>query len=272
MRQQQRAEGDLLDHVAKMGFLMDREKTDLQRLKEDRNLCAHGGAEPTRQQALAHLSHVLLHLLVKRPLLGKRAVERLLKDLLLESFPKREEEAKTFVVDRYFVCAGDAFFVHLLKALVRAAFEEETREQFRELGRRRILAAILEQLRETREDVFSEQLAPFLAGYLKKLGDEDLLLLSPFLGRVQGMWELMTEADRIRFQVVLEEEGPDAVAEAGGFDAAPAVEELAKPLEKKWKKAVSAYFEAETCSQAERRLEVVLYWPRFAVPFCCCYC
>jgi hypothetical protein len=118
-------ESSLLDDARNKFQLVDQAAyRDLVRLREDRHRCAHpswsedGWWAPSPEQARAHLVHALRLLLCVPPVQGKAAIQQLLNDLRLPSFPASDEDAFRFLSDRYLVRATDGLVRTLSKALL----------------------------------------------------------------------------------------------------------------------------------------------------------
>ena len=89
-------------------FLSTHEYSDLERIKEDRNNCAHPAFidsdnlfQPTAEIVRAHIVHAILHLLQHQPVQGKAALERILNDIRQPSFPSDQKSVSEFLSDKY---------------------------------------------------------------------------------------------------------------------------------------------------------------------------
>ena len=104
----QKLEQNLLDVASsKFEFMGNREKTDLERLKEDRNLCAHpafvgeGMFEPSAELVRLHFVNAVSHLLEHPPTQGKTLLEQVDKDLEDYAFPLTLEATGQYVRQKY---------------------------------------------------------------------------------------------------------------------------------------------------------------------------
>ena len=95
---------------AKTEFLMfdSRDRKLFERLREDRNACAHpilagdsGHFKPTPELVRAHLAHALDRLLIRPPAQGKEALIRLSRDLHDAVLPSDWRMAVALIYDRY---------------------------------------------------------------------------------------------------------------------------------------------------------------------------
>src|SRR5713101_404631 len=85
-------------------FFTAHEFTDLDRLQNDRHLCAHPAFvsedslfQPTPELVRAHIVHAIEHLLRHAPLQGKSAIARLEADILGPAFPTKAPAIETFI-------------------------------------------------------------------------------------------------------------------------------------------------------------------------------
>jgi hypothetical protein len=110
-------------------FLSVHEHTDLERLKSDRNLCAHPAFtkeaalfQPTAELVRAHITHAVLHLLRHPPVQGQHALKRLVSELALPSFPSTQKTVSDFLsgyLDRAKATLIQNLITVLLKVLIK---------------------------------------------------------------------------------------------------------------------------------------------------------
>ncbi len=133
IRTLQGIENDLLNQALNsFEFITPQEHTDLDRLKQDRNQCAHPAFvtdrflfQPSPELVRAHIAHAIHHLLAHPPTQGKNALARLKSDLMQPSFPTDQKAVNEFMEMRYFNHAKtallDNFVTLLLKVLIKAS-------------------------------------------------------------------------------------------------------------------------------------------------------
>ena len=131
LKRLQTIENELLNKAAEdFEFLSAQQHKDLDRLKSDRNLCAHPAFkehgtlfEPSAELVRAHIAHTVLHLLRHPPVQGKHALKRLKNDLLLPSFPSTQHTVSDFLESRYLNYAKaaliDTMVTVFLKVLIK---------------------------------------------------------------------------------------------------------------------------------------------------------
>jgi len=109
INQLQKIEEELLEKASTdFEFLTDQEHLDLERLKYDRNLCAHPAYvteevlfEPEPERVRMHIVHAVKHLLQHQPVQGKSALKRIVRDMKSSSFPLTLDTACLFLNARY---------------------------------------------------------------------------------------------------------------------------------------------------------------------------
>jgi hypothetical protein len=128
----QAIENELLDKALKdFEFLSAQEHKDLDRLKNDRNLCAHPAFtkdttlfQPSAELVRAHISHAVYHLLRHPPVQGRHALKRLKNDLLQPSFPSTQHMVSDFLESRYLNYAKVAFVESLVPVFLKVLIKQ----------------------------------------------------------------------------------------------------------------------------------------------------
>ncbi|MGX5397145.1 hypothetical protein ACWLMY_35455 [Streptomyces anulatus] len=120
----QEVEASLLDAAHSLELLDSVEKRDLQRLREDRHLCAHPSLRalgefyvPTLELARTHLVGALNGLLVHPPSQGRRVVERFTKHVADNSFTGNQE----YLSHSFFDQVKPAARRHIIDVAAKAA-------------------------------------------------------------------------------------------------------------------------------------------------------
>jgi hypothetical protein len=122
-------ERELLDRAKKYELISDIEYSDLKRIQEDRNRCAHPslvGEEdvylPSAELARQHIHAAVIHLLRHPPAQGRYALERLVKDVESDYFPIDEKQARAWLQSGPLAKPRDSlirnYVVVLLKKLI----------------------------------------------------------------------------------------------------------------------------------------------------------
>ena len=109
-------------------FLMcdSRDRKLFERLREDRNACAHpilagddGHFKPTPELVRAHLAHALDRLLIRPPAQGKEALIRLSRDLRDAVLPSDWRMAVALIYDRYVEHGTESLLRAVVKGVIR---------------------------------------------------------------------------------------------------------------------------------------------------------
>jgi hypothetical protein len=160
-------------------IVSDAEARSLERIKEERNFCAHPSFNvdrelylPSYEQALSHLSSAIRLVLTRQPIEGGPAVERACSLIASLSFPEDVEKAERVLSDQYhFGRASEAaarnVVLKLFKGLVSGAPELDQ-------ARRRVRVGLLALSNLRPEAVANTQ--QNLENFLGRATDEDTLL------------------------------------------------------------------------------------------------
>lgn len=127
IQQLQKIESSLLDSaLSPHEIIDDLDKVALERLKEDRNMCAHPAFtgdkllfDPAPEQVRAHIVKAVLAVMKHAPVQGKAALDRLKQDLLQPSFPADQVQVSKFLAARYFKTLKKSLVGNLLTVLFK---------------------------------------------------------------------------------------------------------------------------------------------------------
>ena len=232
----QRFEADLLRRAHdELQLFALHEFAALERLQEDRHLCAHPAFvvenelfQPSPEQVRAHIVHALQYLLVHAPLQGKSAIARLFADLMRPSFPTTSDEISDFLRTRYLGRAKDVLVVNLVRAIISAPFGDEHMQY---AGKTPTLAILLREIARAKREIYESVIPGQVAAKLEHAADEVLLHICPFLyfdGDLQ-IWERITPPDQARIRRLLETGNLETLKSCSAFDAL-AVDALSQVL------------------------------------------
>lgn len=203
----QTMENSLLhDALNTFAFLTHQEYRDLDRLKEDRNLCAHPAFtdaellfEPTPEQVRAHLVHAILHLLSQRPIQGKSALDRLKVDLKLATFPTAEDGVRTYLDSKYLSVAKDSFtnnVVPFLLVLLLRSSEPDL------VGKEANILRCLGAFRDLRFTVYRSKMEGF-SQLCESLSDAELKRIAILFDFDPACWDWCGPAVQERLKQVI---------------------------------------------------------------------
>lgn len=229
----QKIEGDLLGRALRdFELLSPQEHGDLERLKQDRNLCAHPAFsdqtllfQPTPELVRAHVTHAILHLLRHPPVQGMNALRRLKQDLLQPSFPTDPAEVAALLETRYLNHAKKALLENLVTVFLKVLLlEGEPDLAGKEASVGRCLAAV----RGRFPDLYAAKMAEQLPRLTDGLGDPDLRRAFRLFAIDPACWGWLPAATQVRLRGMARVPPPDPAAAALLF-AGLAVGEL-RPL------------------------------------------
>ncbi|MCW3844395.1 hypothetical protein ONA70_30340 [Micromonospora yasonensis] len=187
-------------------FIGDREHTELSRIYEDRNLCAHpaysrGNDElfsPTPELVRAHLSTAIDALLSHGPVTGRKAIERFEREIRESSFPQDDAKLKEYLSESYMHRGTPALRVNLMKVICKSTLDADHDDYLRWKYTRS--ARVLQDLRPIE---FEESLKAVLDARQDNLDDEGLFLLVNGLCQLQETWPLLHAGVQHRIEELL---------------------------------------------------------------------
>lgn len=217
----------VLDRVRdEFEMLTPAEHLDLVRLREDRNRCAHPTVNqpdeayrPTAELARLHLRNAVTHVLQQPPAQGKAALEALKRDLGSSYLPEREDEVLAFLKSGPLAKARDGLVKEVVGWLVAGFFDGHTGPP----TSGGIFAA-LAGVRRMHPLVAEPEIGRRLRAEVAKLNDAQLSLSILFAQGVAGSWAVLSEAQRSRIRLYVEQ--ADAAAVAPVLGCAEKIEDL----------------------------------------------
>ncbi len=220
----QKFEADLLNKAnSDLQLLAPHEYTALERLQDDRHLCAHPAFvvedelyQPSPELVRLHILHALQYLLVHAPLQGKSAIDRFDADLLSSSFPVTPCEIGAFLRMRYLDRAKDVLVINLLKAIISAPFGSEHAKY---AGKTERLAVTVCEIAKAKSTIYDAVMPGFVADKLERVTDDVLLSICPFLESEPRIWDWFKEPDRTRIRRLLESADVEVLKTFSAFDA-----------------------------------------------------
>ena len=174
-------------------FLTPLEHTDFDRLREDRNRCAHPAMrtssepyQPTAELARYHLRNAVDHMLAVPPVQGKAALDRLQADLDLASFPTDVDDTLIFLRAGPLGRARDSLVRNYVDLVVKQLMRGEGGDEGQD-RRYAALLAILQLYVDVAESAMIATIEKVVAG----LNDDQLPYSIAFAARVPGTWDLL---------------------------------------------------------------------------------
>ncbi len=183
------------------------EYTDLSRLLDDRNRCAHPSMnsiediyQPSAELVRYHLRNAISYLLQRPPVQGKAAIDWLLNEINSVYFPISAEAAvKSFAsgpLNRPTEALVRNFTIVLVKALLSGELEESDERRYYAA-----INAVRQMHRTITEKTFTERLSDIF----KSLPDERFGLTMQFLYFVSDTWQYIHDDVRIRMNTYVQD-------------------------------------------------------------------
>lgn len=189
-------------------FIEYRERVALDRLREDRHVCAHPAFvspgevfEPTPELVRAHIATAVDAVLSKGPTPGKRAIERFKAELLRDSFPEALNDLVPYLRDRYFEPGKSSLRRGLAELLVKGSLDAGDGDA--RVTRRCALAA--HSMERIEPGLLSEALTSVVMKREQGRGltDDELLRFTGNLGDMQLAWQALPGASHVRVHEAL---------------------------------------------------------------------
>lgn len=190
-------------------FLTSSELKDLDRLKEDRNLCAHPAMsdtsslyQPTAELVKMHIVHAILHLLQHQPVQGKTAIKRIFDDIKKASFPSDFENTKIWLDTKYLNRAKPILIKNLIQALLKGLLNGDVAKDGKMLQ-------VLNTLRVVafhNQQFFIQERNEVLKKLANTFSEDQLWYLIELLTIDSSVWTSLSDDVRIRIKVFLQSE------------------------------------------------------------------
>lgn len=202
-------ERDILDMACdELQLISAIEKSHLERLKNDRNVCAHptfsddgNQFTPLAELALSYIVQASNYLLIHTPVKGKVVIQRLF-DLINEaSFPEDSEKAFTVLSsENNLGRARESSVRNLSLILLKRVFRDENGISPELLNR---ISASLGAIERIAPDVYNEVMANKFGIMLSTATDIQLMRVFPFL-ITRDVWGNIDDAEKVRIEGLIQ--------------------------------------------------------------------
>ncbi len=180
------------------------EKTHLERLREDRNICAHptfssDGSQfnPSPELVRAYVVQVANYLLVQAPVQGKVVIAKTFELIQETSFPENDEEAFSVLSSNHHLGrARESSIRNLTIILLKRIFQDDTVMLFDLFDR---ISSALGAISRISPETYSAVLDEKLSRMLGEANDTKLRRIIPFLERRNEAWEKLDTSVSARF-------------------------------------------------------------------------
>ena len=199
-------ERDILDIACDdLQLISQIEKSHLERLKEDRNICAHptfseDGSQfsPPAELALSYIVQVSNYLLIHQPVKGKAILQRLFKLINEPSFPKNEGKAYSLLSsENNLGRVRESVVQNLTIILIKRLFRDEKGISINLVEN---FSAAFKAIRRLYPKIFRQVFSTKLDGMLSEANEMLLKRIFPFLNLMNEVWGDIATAQRVRIE------------------------------------------------------------------------
>jgi hypothetical protein len=189
-------------------FIEHRERVALERLREDRHVCAHPAFVssrevfvPTPELVRAHIATAVDAVPSKGPAPDKRAVQRFEVEILRESFPEALDDLAPYLRDRYFEPGKSSLRRGLAEFIVKGCLGMNSVDSH--VTRRYALSA--HALERIRPELLAEALTSAVTKREEGSGltEDQLLCFTGNLGDMQLAWQALPSSSHVRIHTML---------------------------------------------------------------------
>ena len=199
-------------------LLLPRERKELERLNEDRNLCAHPGFLNERDLFVPEAELVRTHLVAasravfsQRPLAGKRLLMILEQEMSSDSWPSDSE----YFLSRFFRQARKSVKNNMVKVLIKHSVQPA--EDSERTARRALISALA--IANEAPASFEEGLISVLENWENSgaLGDSQLIRASGGYGATAAFWRSLPQTAKSRLIQLLTNSETETLVNEGFF-------------------------------------------------------
>jgi len=208
-------------------FIERRERKELERLRDDRHVCAHPAFvrpsevfEPPPELVRVHISTAVDAVLSKGPTPGRRAIERFKEEIRRDSFPREPNALTGYLRDRYFEPGKSSLRRGLAELIVTTCLDGSEDETQPRVTRRYAMSA------RALERIAPGLLTDALSTVVTKreqgpgLADDELLRFTANLGDMSLAWRALPETSHTRVYEALKNADIQRLVDFGIFGCA----------------------------------------------------
>lgn len=201
----QEIENDLMNKAEiDFEFLTHQQRRDLDRLKEDRNLCAHPAFtsqellfQPSAEQVRTHIVHAIEYLLQQPPIQGRSALLRLKQDILQPSFPSSQDAVDAFLDRKYFEHSKESLRVSTLTVLLKLIIRRDDADL---AAKGASIFRCFVAFRQKFTALYRTQMPELLRRLTDDSTDEQLVRVIPILALDREAWGWLSGHSQIRLR------------------------------------------------------------------------
>ena len=206
-------------------FISHIECSDLERLLEDRNRCAHPSMNaadeiysPSAEVARAHLRNAVTHLLGRPPVQGKAALSRIITEIQSMYFPTDIEQAIVHLGRGPLGNPRESLVRNVVTVLLKSVLRDRQDEEMK----RKHFAA-LNGIRRLHPAVTARTIAECLSRIIRSLDDDRLPEVISLLKEIEDTWQFCDNDIKIKLRNVVEKMPENALTQylPSALDVAP---------------------------------------------------
>lgn len=190
----------------KLELISHTESIDLERLKEDRNRCAHPSMNlegdifnPSAELARLHIHSAVNHLLQYPPSQGKYALDKIILEIESKFFPSSRQDILSAIRSsplskpRYSLLRN--FIIVLIKNTLKEGYETRAKTK---------TYLVLEAIKELHQESYDEILGKDLSKIISKVSDDDLNCAMTLLMSLDDSWEYLEEFVKVKLNTFVQ--------------------------------------------------------------------
>jgi hypothetical protein len=236
LKQLMKLENDLLEKSFNpFGFIGLQELTQLNRLKDDRNHCAHPSFysetelfQPAPDLVRTHIVHSVNMMLANRPMQGKAIIASFASDLASPAFPPDREQTVDYLRSKYLSQMRPGVIVNFATVLLKAFLHRDVPEW---IGRDHLVLNSLHAVARADPVAWRVAIRPVAMRLIENLDGSVLPNAFPLLRDFPDFQENMSDEVRIRLTSVIQNFDP-AQDPSNAIFAAAGLEGFSEPLHK----------------------------------------
>lgn len=215
-KQLQAIEGELLTVAHNtFEFLTDHDLRDMERLRDDRHLCAHPAFagedylfQPSPELVRTHLVHAILDLLQHPPIQGKAALDRLKNDLVQPSFPSTQATVSEFLDGRYLRHIKTGLIDNLITVFLKVIIKEVDPDL---IGKEETIIMCLVAVSRRHPRQFAQRMRQELPRLSDGCNDDELRRVMRLFRADRRCWQWLGRPNQVRITEIVNDYSFDAM-------------------------------------------------------------
>lgn len=228
----QKIENSLLDVAKKLELITHREYKELERLYQDRNVCAHPAFvsptdvfKPSVEQVRAHLASAVDNSLSLPPVSGRELSRQIISEIQSRIWPYYDE-TEMYVVDRYLHNSRTSVKRNIVELLVKSSIDLPPLEPNAEVDASTVSKRCRASLNAV-NDFDSILLCECIENVIHKrqraegFSDSTLMRLIGAIGHFSNTWKALDVPQKSRIRTLIQHSNPEELEVNGAFTSLP---------------------------------------------------